>query len=124
MVVLKKSGKNLKVPAILLLVALISFDGYSQKIATLEVDLSTATQGMSVNAQVNLDEITFIADSALTLASVEGSKRISIPFQVSHGKQRKDQKPTKVHVAAHRRLRRSLPAAPGNRHECANLSNS
>ncbi len=88
MVVLKKSGKNLKVPAILLLVALISFDGYSQKIATLEVDLSTATQGMSVNAQVNLDEITFIADSALTLASVEGSKRISIPFQVSHGKQR------------------------------------
>ena len=74
--------------SLLVLSLLIAGYGYSQKIATLEVDLSTATQGLAVTSRVNLDEITFLPDSSLSLLVVDGAKKTPVLFQISHGKQR------------------------------------
>ena len=58
--------------------------GNTQNIATLEVELLTATDGLAVPVSVDLDAITFIADSALALVEVQGSKTMPVPFQIEH----------------------------------------
>src|SRR5258708_912165 len=63
-------------------------NGHAQKIATLEVELSKASNGMDVAANVDLDDITFVPDSLLTLVAVEGTKKNPVPFQISQGKRR------------------------------------
>lgn len=61
---------------------------HAQRIATLEADLSKATNGLAVPASIDLDKITFSSDSVLTLVEVVGNKRTSIPFQISQGEHR------------------------------------
>jgi hypothetical protein len=67
---------------------MIASDGVAQKLATMEVALSQATHGLNMVASVNLDDITFVPESSLSLVAVEGSKRTKIPFQISQGRQR------------------------------------
>src|SRR5258706_11226381 len=62
--------------------------GYGQKIATLEVQLPSATGGIGVVASIDLDPVTFLPDSSLTLLAVDGIKRTAIPFQISRGNRR------------------------------------
>ena len=57
----------------------------AQKIATLEVDMSRETHGMNVPVKVNLDEITFLPDSILSLVEIQGKQRVPVAFQVDHG---------------------------------------
>ncbi|MCX6302633.1 MAG: PmoA family protein [Bacteroidia bacterium] len=64
-------------------------NGYSQKIASLEVELPGTTNGVDVPVSVNLDEITYLSDSLLTLIEVKGKSRISVPFQIESGNPRK-----------------------------------
>src|SRR5688500_10069761 len=61
---------------------------FSQKIASLEVDLGTTAAGMSIPASIELDKLTYDSDSSLTLFEVEGAKRTAVPFQISQGEQR------------------------------------
>ena len=72
---------------ILFLVSLAS-NTYAQKIATLEVDLNKATNGLAIPASVDLDKLTYSPDSSLTLTELDGNKRIEIPFQISQGEHR------------------------------------
>lgn len=58
----------------------------AQKFATFEVEAQTS--GLDAYAHINLDNITFTADSALVLSKVDGNARTPIPFQVSDGAQR------------------------------------
>ncbi len=75
--------------SLLFLISLVFFsNSYSQKIATLEVDLSKATNGMAVAASIELDKLTYATDSSLSLLEVDGSKRTPVPFQISQGEQR------------------------------------
>jgi hypothetical protein len=79
---------NLKI----LLSSLLSISvlsGYSQKIASLEVKLPTTTYGVDVPVSVNLDEITYLSDTLLTLYEVKGKSRIPLPFQIEPGGSRK-----------------------------------
>jgi len=62
--------------------------GYGQKIVTLEVQLPSATGGIGVVASIDLDPVTFLPDSSLTLLGVDGIKRTAIPFQISRGNRR------------------------------------
>jgi hypothetical protein len=77
-------------PALLFLLVLTTATSRSQgtatsrsQIATLEVDLSRPTNGIAVPAEVDLDAITFLPDSALELWKVQGDKVIPWPFQIN-----------------------------------------
>lgn len=60
----------------------------AQKIATFELQLPFATNGLDVPVSINLDEVTFIADSSLSLMEVRGNKSVPVPFQVSEEQHR------------------------------------
>jgi hypothetical protein len=60
------------------------FPAFSQRIATLEVELLKPTSGLSVPAKVDLDAITFLSDSVLSLVEVQGTRRSVVPFQVEN----------------------------------------
>ncbi len=62
--------------------------GTAQKIATLEVALTQATNGLDVVTNVNLDDITFVPESSLSLVAVEGGRKTKIPFQIRQGRSR------------------------------------
>ena len=64
------------------------FKPHSQKIATMEVDLSRSMHGLAVPASVALDRISFSSDSSLMLVEVDGNKRTPVPFQISQGQER------------------------------------
>jgi hypothetical protein len=59
-----------------------SFQAHSQKIATFEVQLPTATSGVAMPASINLDEITFLPDSVLSLVEVIESRSRPVPYQI------------------------------------------
>ena len=59
-----------------------------QKIATIEVDLSKPMKGLTIPASIDLDAITFLPDSELSLQEVQGSRRVPAPFQVDNKSRR------------------------------------
>lgn len=61
---------------------------YAQKIATLEVVLSSASTELAVPVKTKLNAITFLSDTALSLVKVDGDKRAAVPFQIEDGEQR------------------------------------
>lgn len=67
---------------IFLICIILGRNSDAQKIATLEVDLAKPTNGLRVPTLVNLDPITFLSDTALSLVEVQGSKRTPVPFQI------------------------------------------
>lgn len=70
------------------LLAAFSLKSHAQKIADLEVELPAATRGLNIPVSVDLDKITFLGDSALSLMEVTGNKTVAIPFQVRQGNHR------------------------------------
>jgi hypothetical protein len=58
---------------------------YGQKIATFEVDLSKETYGISVPVSIDLDAITFVSDSELTLVEIRDNNKMPVPFQIEQG---------------------------------------
>jgi len=67
------------------LFSVFSFVAYSQKIATLEVDLPKPSEGLDIPVSFNLDDITYLPDSVLVLSEVHGNTRTQIPFQIEPG---------------------------------------
>ena len=59
---------------IIFLLVLVS-NTYAQKIATLEVDLNKATNGLAIPASVDLDKLTYNSDSSLSLIELDGNKK-------------------------------------------------
>jgi len=60
----------------------------AQKIATLEVELTKPAYGLDMPVKVDLDTITFLSDTALSLIEIQGNKRTQIPFQIRNGEHR------------------------------------
>jgi len=74
---------DIKVYALLsVLLFILTLSGSAQTIAGLKVSMPKATNGLAIPASVNLDEITFLADSTLSLVEVEGNKKTPVPFQI------------------------------------------
>lgn len=67
---------------------IIFANGYAQKIAMLEVELNNANSELEIPVQTDLNAITFLSDTALSLIEVQGDKRSSVPFQIEDGEQR------------------------------------
>jgi hypothetical protein len=61
---------------------------HAQEIATLRVELPEAAPGMEIPVSVNLDNITYIADSLLSLFEINGNKKTVVPFQIESGEER------------------------------------
>lgn len=72
----------------ILLLFQISQVCYSQKIATLSIELPRAGIGTDIPVNVNLDDVTYIADSLLVLYEVKDGNRIEVPFQIESCGQR------------------------------------
>jgi hypothetical protein len=60
----------------------------AQKIATLEIDLKKENQGLAMPVSVQLDKITFLPDSMISLVEVKGANRIPVPYQLENRGQR------------------------------------
>ena len=83
-----RSGISLKtILAVTLLLA--SAWGYSQKIATLEVILPKNSSEVYIPLNVNLDDITYLSDSLLTLCEIRKGSRFPVAFQVEQGNPRR-----------------------------------
>ena len=67
-----------------LLCLALSVGGYGQKIATIELDALKPMKGLAVPSSVDLDAITYDADSLVSLVEVQGARRIPIPFQIEN----------------------------------------
>jgi hypothetical protein len=65
-----------------------SFISSAQTIASFEVVLPTAANGIDVPVSYNLDEITFTADSAISLVEIIDNKKVPVPFQLAQGNER------------------------------------
>lgn len=73
---------------VILLFGALSITVTAQKVATLEVDLPEPTNGLDIPVCINLDEITYISDTLLSLFEVKGDKRSRIPYQIEPGEER------------------------------------
>jgi hypothetical protein len=65
--------------------AILFTTGLSQTIAVFEVDLPDISQESDIPVRVNLDEVTFLPDSELTLMNVQESGSKAVPFQIRQG---------------------------------------
>src|SRR5688572_24942084 len=70
---------------VLVLTSACLVTAYGQKIATLEIELAAAAQGLDVPVQTNLDAITFLSDTLLNLVEVQGGKKVPVKFQIESG---------------------------------------
>lgn len=69
----------LKKRLLFLVVCVVVFSRtYCQKLPTLEVNLSKPANGLSAPAKTNLDVITLLANSIVTLAEVKSNKRANL----------------------------------------------
>ena len=60
----------------------------AQKLATIEIDISESSFGFEVPVNINLDEITILPDSALSLFEIQDNHKMSVPFQVNNRESR------------------------------------
>jgi hypothetical protein len=74
---------------VFVILSLISLDNYSQKVASLEVNLSKPAYGLNIPVSINLDEVTYLSDTLLVLYEVKDRVKTAIPFQIEPGDPRK-----------------------------------
>ncbi|MGZ5191069.1 MAG: PmoA family protein, partial [Flavisolibacter sp.] len=60
----------------------------AQRIVSFGIDVSKPMNEIDVPASINLDALTFVPDSLLTLVEINGTTRTEIPFQITQGKNR------------------------------------
>ena len=60
----------------------------AQKLASFGISLSAQTNGLDEPTSVDLDNLTFVPDSLLSLVEVVDNKRIPVPFQITQEKHR------------------------------------
>jgi hypothetical protein len=67
---------------------LLFANAYAQKIATLEVELNDHDSELKVPIKTDLNAITVLSDTALSLVKVDGDKKLPVAFQIEDGEQR------------------------------------
>ena len=67
---------------------LISSPSLSQSLAKFKIAIDRPSNGLVIPASINLDELSFLPDSALALMQVDGSKKTPIPFQIKQEENR------------------------------------
>ncbi|MEO8404117.1 MAG: PmoA family protein [Chitinophagaceae bacterium] len=72
----------------LLVLVMQQLSAQTQRIATFDVQLPAATNGIDVPVSINLDDVTSVKESSLVLVEVIGKKAYPVPFQVKQDGQR------------------------------------
>jgi hypothetical protein len=67
---------------------LIFANGYAQRIATFEVALNNANSELEIPVKTDLNAITLLSDTVLSLVEVRGDRRSPVSFQIENGEQR------------------------------------
>ena len=67
---------------------LISSPSLSQSLAKFKIAIDRPSNGLVIPASINLDELSFLPDSALALMQVDGNKKTPIPFQIKQEENR------------------------------------
>ena len=80
-------SKKLIIPLLIFLL-LFCAQSYAQKIASLEVTLNKENTGIDVPVHINLDGITQLPDSTLSLFEIKGNNRVAVPYQIENKGQR------------------------------------
>ncbi len=78
----------LKISASIVFSVFVAMQSFAQKIATLTVNMDNNTAGIAVPVHVNLDAITAVPDSSLSLVEVQGSIRKPVAYQIQNKGQR------------------------------------
>ncbi|MDP3001640.1 MAG: PmoA family protein [Bacteroidales bacterium] len=86
---MKKISVMFQKKLLIAVLCIVTLSSYSQKLATLEVELTKVTFGLDIPVSINLDEITYLPDSILNLLEIKGNKRTAIPFQIEKGDPRR-----------------------------------
>lgn len=71
------------------LLTVIMPGGFSQRIASVEVEFPETTHGLATPVSIDLDEITYVSDTLLNLYLISGGGRTPVPFQVDPGASRR-----------------------------------
>src|SRR5688572_30081240 len=66
----------------------ICLHNHAQKIATFEVSLPVSANKINIPVSVNLDTVTYLSDSSLSLVEIVNGKATAIPFQVQQADHR------------------------------------
>lgn len=61
---------------------------HAQSIATFKVEFQKETNKFNVPVSINLDEVTFLPDTAISLFEVENNHKTPVPFQIENGEHR------------------------------------
>lgn len=64
------------------------FCSYAQTIATFKVEFQKGINKFDVPVSINLDEVTFLPDTAINLLKVQDNYKSPIPFQIENGEHR------------------------------------
>jgi hypothetical protein len=72
----------------LVILVKFSFQLHAQKIASLEVNLHKDDTGIDVPVHANLDDITTLPDSVISLFEIKGTQRIPVAYQIENKGQR------------------------------------
>lgn len=77
--------KILKVTSINLIVLLMTISSSpAQKLATLEIELAKEVAGTDIPIHVNLDDITLLPDTSVSMVEVTGNKRLPVAYQIEN----------------------------------------
>lgn len=85
---MKKNSVMLKSLSFIALFCITAVTSNSQKIATIEVELTKVTFGLDIPVSINLDDVTYVTDSLLNLLEIKGGKATAIPYQIEQGNSR------------------------------------
>jgi len=74
---------------LIIIISLLSATCYTQKLASFEVNLPGEITGLDIPVSIDLNDITYLPDTLLSLFEITGNKRVEVPFQVEQGDPRK-----------------------------------
>src|SRR4026207_1124267 len=70
------------------LLSIYPVKSFTQKIATISIELSPGKNDLDIPVSINLDPITKLPAGSLSLSEISGKKMIPVPFQVKADKER------------------------------------
>ncbi len=74
---------------LIVILSLLSTTCFCQKIASFEVTLPGEITGFDIPVSIDLNDITYLPDTLLSLFEITGNERFEVPFQVEQGDPRK-----------------------------------
>ena len=86
---MKKYLRSLTRCSAAVVLSLAGLNTYSQKVASLEVNLMKPAYGLNLPVSINLDDVTYLSDTLLVLYEINDKGKTAVPFQIEPGNPRK-----------------------------------